>query len=131
MVTNVELARQSYDAFARDDLDEVLAALHPEIEWQQAQGLPHGGVYKGVDVVRRAIFAPLDEEWWDGFRADPEQFIDGGDEVVVLGRYSGHAKATGKPLAVPFVHVWTIRESQVVRFRQFLDTAGWNEALSA
>jgi ketosteroid isomerase-like protein len=129
-VRNVELARDAYEDFARDDLERVLAVLHPEIEWHQAQGLPHGGLYTGVDEVRRAIFAPLDEEWWDGFRADPEQFIDGGDEVVVLGRYTARAKATGKPLAVPFVHVWTIRDGRVVRFRQFLDTAGWNEALS-
>ena len=130
VVTNVELAQRAYEAFARDDLDQVLAVLDPEIEWHQAQGLPHGGLYRGVDSVRRAIFDPLDREWWDGFRADPEQFIDGGDEVVVLGRYTACAKATGKPLEVPFVHVWTIRDGRVVRFRQFLDTAGWNEALS-
>jgi ketosteroid isomerase-like protein len=28
------------------------------------------------------------------------------------------------------VHVWTFADGLAVRFRQFLDTAGWNEALS-
>jgi uncharacterized protein len=50
--------------------------------------------------------------------------------VVVLGRYRGRAKGSGKPLDVPFVHVWTVRGGRATRFRQFLDTAGWIEALS-
>ena len=128
-MTAVDLVRRSYDAFARGDLDGVLADMHPEIEWHQAQGLPHGGRYSGVAEVRRNIFDPLDEEWWDEFSAAPEEFLDAGDEVVVLGRYRGVAKGTGKELDVPFVHVWTVRSEKAVRFRQFLDTAGWVAAL--
>ena len=125
----VDIVRRSYDAFARDDIDGVLADMHPDIEWYQAQGLPHGGYYRGVGEVRRNIFDPLDEEWWDEFAADPEEFLDARDQVVVLGRYRGVAKGTGKRLDVPFVHVWTVRDGRAVRFRQFLDTAGWVAAL--
>jgi ketosteroid isomerase-like protein len=128
-VSAVDIVRRSYEAFARDDMDGVLADMDPDIEWHQAQGLPHGGYYRGIDEVRRNIFDPLDEEWWDEFDADPDQFLDAGDEVVVLGRYRGVAKATGKRLDVPFVHVWTLRDGRAVRFRQFLDTAGWVAAL--
>jgi ketosteroid isomerase-like protein len=126
----VELVKRSYEAFARDDLDGVLADMHPEIEWHQAQGLPHGGFYRGLDEVRRNIFEPLDAEWWQEFSADPDEFLDAGDEVVVLGRYRGIAKGSGKRLDVPFVHVWTVEGDKAVRFRQFLDTRGWVEALS-
>lgn len=125
-----DIVSRSYDAFARGDLDAVLADLDPAIEWQQAQGLPHGGVYHGVDAVRRNIFEPLGESWWDEFAADPHELIADGDRVVVLGRYRGVAKGTGKCLDVPFVHVWTIRDGRAVLFRQFLDTAGWNDALA-
>jgi ketosteroid isomerase-like protein len=129
-VGNVELVMRSYQAFARDDIDGVLGDMHPDIEWHQAQGLPHGGFYRGLDEVRRNIFDPLDEEWWDEFTATPDEFLDAGDEIVVIGRYRGTAKQTGKTLDVPFVHVWTIEGDKAVRFRQFLDTAGWVEALS-
>lgn len=127
----VEIVERAYAAFADGDLDGVLADLHPDIEWQQAQGLPHGGVYRGVDEVRRNVFEPLDAEWWSEFAADPSEFLDAGDEVVVLGRYRGVAKGTGKLLDVPFVHVWTMRDGKAVRFRQFLDTRGWVEALAS
>ena len=128
-MTSIEIVQRSYDAFARKDLAGVMADMHPEIEWQQAQGLPHGGTYHGLDEVRRNIFDPLDVQWWDEFSAQPDEFLDAGGEVVVLGRYRGVAKETGKRLDVPFVHIWTLREEQAVRFRQFLDTAGWVEAL--
>jgi uncharacterized protein len=126
----VDLVKRSYAAFELGDLDGVLGDMAPDIEWQQAQGLPHGGTYHGVDEVRKNIFDPLDEEWWDEFTAVPTEFLDAAGEVVVLGRYRGRAKETGKQLDVPFVHVWTVRGEKVVRFRQFLDTAGWIEALS-
>jgi uncharacterized protein len=129
-MSNLEIVRRSYEAFERGDLDAVLADLDPEIEWHQAQGLPHGGLYRGRDEVRRNVFEPLDAEWWSEFSALPDEILDAGDELVVLGRYRGTAKGTGKRLDVPFVHVWTLRDERATRFRQFLDTAGWIEALA-
>jgi ketosteroid isomerase-like protein len=128
-VSNVEIVRRSYEAFARDDMDGVLGDMADDIVWEQAQGLPHGGVYHGLDEVRRNIFDPLDRDWWSEFTAEPDEFLDAGETVAVLGRYRGVAKETGKRLDVPFVHVWTLRNGMAVRFRQFLDTAGWVEAL--
>jgi uncharacterized protein len=129
-MSNLEIVQRSYLSFSRGDLDAVLADLDPAIEWHQAQGLPHGGLYRGVDEVRRNIFEPLDAEWWSEFDAAPDEFLESGDQVVVLGRYRGTAKGSGKVLDVPFVHVWTLREARAIRFRQFLDTAGWVEALT-
>ena len=127
---NIAIARSSYEAFGRGDLDGALVMMDEDIEWHQAQGLPHGGLYHGVDEVRKNIFEPLDEAWWSEFSATPGEFLDAGSEVVVLGRYRGVAKETGKRLDVPFVHVWTVEDGKAVRFRQFLDTAGWVEALA-
>ncbi len=127
---NVTIVSRSYDAFARGDLDAVVADMDEAIEWQQAQGLPHGGTYRGLVDVRANVFAPLDRDWWSEFSATPDEFVVAGDEVVVLGRYRGVAKETGKTLDVPFVHIWSLRDGKAWRFRQFLDTAGWLDALS-
>ncbi len=115
-VSHVDLVRRSYDAFARGDLDAVVADMHDDIEWQQAQGLPHGGTYRGLAEVRRNVFDPLDRDWWSEFSAVPDEFLDAGEEVVVLGRYRGVAKETGRRLDVPFVHVWSLRRRQGVAF---------------
>ncbi len=101
-VSSVEIVKRSYDAFARGDLDAVLGDMDPEIEWHQAQGLPHGGLYHGLDEVRANIFDPLDDEWWNDFTAVPDEFLDAGDQVVVIGRYRAVGKhtrqTTGRPL---------------------------------
>ena len=47
----------------------------------------------------------------------------------MIGRYRGVGKHTGKQLDVPFVHIWTMRGDKAIRFRQYLDTAGWVAAL--
>ena len=125
----VDIAKRSYEAFERHDMEGVLADMHPEIEWHQAQGLPHGGTYHGVEAVSKNIFEPLDQDWWNEFRAVPSEFLEDGPQVVVVGRYQGTAKATGKQLDVPFVHIWTMEGDKAIRFRQFLDTAGWVDAL--
>jgi ketosteroid isomerase-like protein len=128
-MNSVEIVKRSYDAFARGDMDAVLGDMDPEIEWHQAQGLPHGGLYHGLDEVRANIFDPLDDEWWNDFTAVPDEFLDAGDQVVVIGRYRAVGKHTGKQLDVPFVHIWTMRGIKAIRFRQYLDTAGWVAAL--
>lgn len=130
-MTNLDIVKRSYDAFSRHDMDGVLGDMHPEITWEQAQGLPHGGIYRGLAEVKRNVFDPLEQEWWNAFTAGPDEFLEAGANVVVVGRYRGVAKATGKQLDVPFVHIWTLEGGKAIRFRQYLDTAGWVGALQA
>jgi ketosteroid isomerase-like protein len=127
----LDAVRRSYEAFGRGDLEGALAIMDDEIVWHQAQGLPHGGTYRGLSTVRANVFDPIGEQWWDGFDATPSEFIGCGDHVVVLGRYTATAKASGAPLDIPFAHVWRFRDGRVVRFHQFTDTRGWTDALAA
>ena len=56
--------------------------------------------------------------------------LGGDDHVVVIGRYTGRAKAIGRPLDIPFAHVWKFQNGKAVRFHQFTDTRGWTDALA-
>lgn len=64
----------------------------------------------------------------ENFAALPERFVDGGDTVVVEGRYRGKMKATGTPVDAQFAHVWQLRDGKVVRFQQYTDTKQWADA---
>jgi ketosteroid isomerase-like protein len=100
--------------------------MAPEIQWHQAQGNPLAdrNPYVGAQAVGEGVFGRLLAAI-DGFTVAPDRFIDGGNDVVVLGRYSGTMKHSGATLDAPFCHVFRLEGGQIVSFQQFTDTAQW------
>jgi ketosteroid isomerase-like protein len=77
------------------------------------------------------VFARLAQDF-DGLRLDLQHTLACGDSVVVQGRYRAERdRATGRPLDAQFVHVWDLREGQVVGFQQYTDTQQWNDVLTS
>jgi ketosteroid isomerase-like protein len=127
---SVEVVRGTYDAFGRGDVPAVLGAMAADIEWHEAEGMPYGGIYHSPEEVAQNVFGPLVEDVPD-FAVTPEEFIPSGDTVAVVARYTGTGKATGKALDLPVVHVWDVRDGEIARFRQFVDTAKFLEVVPA
>ena len=122
MSENTDIVQGFYDALARGDVASVLETLAPDVQWTEADGFPYGGTDTGHEAVVNEVLAPLGSEW-EGFHARPTELIDGGDQVVALGRYGGTFHETGKSMQADFAHVWTLRDGQAVRFRQYVDSA--------
>ncbi len=127
---HLDLIRAAYAAFAHGDIPAVLGLMDENIAWEEAEGFPYGGLYHGPDAVLNHVFMKLGTEWED-YRAEPHEFIDGGDTCVVLGTYSGTWLATGKPMEAPFAHVWRMRDGKAHAFRQYTDTALVQRAMEA
>jgi ketosteroid isomerase-like protein len=125
---NLAGVQKVYAAFAKGDIPTVLGFLNSDIEWTEAEGFPYGGTYKGPDAVLQGVFMRLGAEW-DGFAAVPHEFIDAGETVVTLGRYSGKYKATGKSFQAEFAHVWKLSEGKAIKFQQYVDTLKVHQAL--
>jgi uncharacterized protein len=129
MSTPEQIIQDHYAASARADLDGMLAPLAPDVEWTEMVGFPYAGTYRGVDEVRENVFLRLGSEWTD-YTATPDQLLASGDHVVAFGTYTGTFTATGKSMSARFVHHWTFRDGQVVRFEQFTDTHVVREAMA-
>lgn len=122
-MTNGEIIRGLYDAFAQGDVPAVLAAFDDDISWTEAEGFMYGGTYIGANAVLENVFLKLGTEW-EGFAAVPNKIVDGGDgNVISTGTYSGKFLATGKSVSVPFAHSWELSEGKVKKFTQYTDTA--------
>ena len=119
----VALIRGIYDAFAAGDVPGVLGRMSPDIVWNEAENFIYadGNPYSGPEAVLNGVFARCIGEW-DGFSANPEEYLDVGDTVVVLGRYTGVNKATGQPLDAQLAHVWRVRDGKAAAFQQYTDT---------
>ena len=127
---SVEFVKSVYGAFDRGDVPAVLGAFADDIEWFEAEGMPYGGLYHGPEAVAQNVFGPITEDV-DGFALVREDFIASGEAVAVVVRYTGTGKATGKALDVPAVHVWDVRDGKLTRFRQYIDTVKYAEAVPA
>jgi len=127
---NVEFVKGMYAAFARGDVPAVLDGFAADIEWHEAEGMPYGGVYRGAETVMQSVIGPIATDV-EGFAVTPEQFVGSGDAVAAVVRYTGTGKVTGKPLDVPAVHLWEIRDGKLARFRQFIDTVKFAEVVPA
>jgi ketosteroid isomerase-like protein len=120
---NVELVRGIYAAFKAGDVPGVVARMAPDMVWNEAENFPYadGNPYCGPEAILGGVFARLGSEW-DGFAAVPEEFLDAGDTIVVLGRYRGTYRASGRALDAQLVHVWRVADGKAARFQQYTDT---------
>ena len=124
---DVQRLREVYEAFDRGDADAFVGLLAHDIEWRVPEVLPWGGARHGHDGVR--TYLDLLREHVSGGWGTPEEFLDVGDRVVVLGRFTGTARASGREFETPFVHVWTSSDGVPTRLVHFVDTAVVLEAL--
>jgi len=128
-LSNLNSVQKVYEAFAKGDIPSVLGFFSPSIEWTEAEGFPYGGTYHGPKAVLEGVFMRLGSEW-NGFAAVPHDFVDGGDTLVALGKYSGTYKATGKNFQADFAHVWKVQDGKAIRFVQYVDTLLVHRALA-
>lgn len=118
---DVQALRRIYDALSRWDVDELADDVAHDFEWLIPETLPWGGAHHGTDGVR--ALADVFEQHVEGLWADPDDFIDAGEEITVIGRFRGSGKRTGEEFETEFAHVWTIRDGVAARCRVYIDTA--------
>ena len=125
-MSNVQSVKAAYAALANNDPSMLFGAMSPNVQWNEAQGNPLAdrNPYVGPQAVGEGVFGRLLAAI-DGFTATPDRFVDGGDDVVVLGRYGGTMKQSGEKLDAEFCHVYRFESDKMVSFQQFTDTAQW------
>jgi 2-(1,2-epoxy-1,2-dihydrophenyl)acetyl-CoA isomerase len=97
-----------------------------------SDGMPDslGGTYEGPESMLRdcwgRVFARFDA------RPEPEEFLPvAPDRVIVIGRYLGTGRASGRPLSAAFVHVMRFADGRLTELVQITDTGRWRDAFAA
>lgn len=120
---NLEIVRSVYDAFGRGDLEGVLARLDPQVSWRTPGGpdLPTAGLRQGIPAVRE--FFGLLFNTFDIAEFQPQDFLAGGDKVVVLGTSREGLKGSGRLVDFRWAHVFTFRNGKIVAFEEPADVS--------
>ena len=126
---NVEAFKRGDDAFNSGDIEAVLEATHPEVEWYDVFGQMLGGeatVYRGHEAVHE-LFGDLSGSFAE-LRTEYSEIKDLGDRVFAIGHIRARGSESGALIESPF---WTITDwktGKVTRLRSYLDR---EEALEA
>ena len=104
--------------------------MHPNVEWveSEAKAIPTRGTHIGPQQVAQKVFGTIPRDW-EEFAIIPEDFFADCDTVIVRGRVRAVAKASGRSMDAPFVHVFTVADGKLLRMTNHHDTAVWEETL--
>ena len=104
-----QLIRDLYASFNARDIEAVIAALHPDVDWPNAW---EGGRLKGHDEVRdywTRQFAAIDG------RVEPQQIAQQGDTVTVTVHQTVRTPAGELVDDRIVTHTYTVRSERITR----------------
>jgi ketosteroid isomerase-like protein len=117
---NVEIVRESFEAFGRGDFNTAFAAYDPVAEWRTADDEPDSHTYRGLSELRGFV-AHLADPWTDRFGQAMrfDDFIDCGDWVVApwSGRLHGHG--SGIEIEVSETYAVLVRDGRIARVEEY------------
>jgi uncharacterized protein len=126
---DVETVRGGYDAFNSGNPGGVLDRLDPDVEWiEPGGGNAPSGTFHGPQSVGDDVLSAV-PQYFDEFTAEPENFDDQGDTIVVTGRFKGKSKS-GAELDAAFEHVYEMKDGKIARLENKVDQENWANAWS-
>ena len=119
---NVQTVQQLYADFGRGDVPAILARLDPDVAWANAgpSAVPYARKRRGIDEVRdffASIAASVEVQVFE-----PREYFSQGNRVLVIGRWSGRTKPTGRAFASDWVMAWTLKGGKITSFQSYEDT---------
>ena len=125
---NVDLAREVWAAYQNGGIGAISGYYARDAVVEDIPELPDGRTYVGFEGARERYWQFV--RVWGDFSIEPVEFIDGGDDsVVVTTAMAGRAPGSGLPLHAPAVFVWEVRDHKIVRDRAFMSKQAALEAL--
>jgi uncharacterized protein len=116
---NADLIRPIYDDWRRGDWSARPAVYDEEhMEWGWSDEFPGlAGVFRDDETPNSRLRAWLSP--WEHWEAEPDEFLELGDHVVVLTTYRGTGKGSGVTIVQEGAHVFKLRDGKVVRLEIF------------
>lgn len=117
------IVKQAYEAFGRGDVPAVLNLIADQVDWEfvGSASLPYAGRRKDKKGVGDffAEVSRVDEI----HTFEPREFIEAGEHVTVLGWESSTARDTKKKFETQWIHLFTVKNGKITRWRGFFNTA--------
>ena len=114
---NVEVVRRAFDAWNRNDWEELGRIYHPEIVAVAPEGFPEAGEFRGWEELKRQ-YRGL-KSAWESEQIRVEEVVAEGDQVVARVSWAGIGKASGAPMTLEVTDLVTVEDQRVTRIEFF------------
>jgi ketosteroid isomerase-like protein len=127
-MSNIEIVQDAYAKFGTGDIPGLLGLCSTDIIWQvpEIENTNFGGKCEGHEGVGNFFASLVADEEITMF--EPQEFIDGGEKIVVLGRSASTARSTGRSYETDWVHIFTVTNGKITNFVEFFDNAAATRA---
>ena len=126
---NVEIVREAFVAFLGGDQEKTAELVDPKVEFHgTVGGLQEGQIAYGQSEIDQT-FESQDLEAWEERRLEAEEFLDAGDDVVVLLHEYRRGKGSGVELETETAVVVAVSGGRVVRIQGYMDREAALEAV--
>lgn len=115
---NKEVVEELYRCFYKKDAKCFKHYCSPSIIWQQNSGFPGEGTHQGPEAVLNKVFKAFNNEW-RAWTFEIERIIDTGDDIVVLGNFSGYLRDSSNKFKIAASHIYSFDDGKIVKFQQF------------
>jgi ketosteroid isomerase-like protein len=118
---NVEVVREVFEAFRGGGWKQAAQLVDPEVEYHgTVGGLQEGQTAHGQSQIGQ-VFEEEDLEAWEERRVEADEFIDAGDNVVVLLHEYVRGRGSGIELEAETAVVVAVSRGRVVRIQGYMD----------
>ena len=119
----LDVVQQAYAAFGRHDIPALMKLVAAEVDWYEIcpASLPYSGPRRNPAEVGEFFAAIGQVEDITVF--EPKEFIEAGENVTVLGYLEGFALDTKQKFQTEWVHVFTVQNGKITRWRGFTNSA--------
>jgi ketosteroid isomerase-like protein len=122
---HIAVVREGIEAFNQGDWDSTLKLCSEDIVWiPLIQAVDGQRALIGREMLRSAWEAQRETLGGDKFGVEPKEIRDlGAGTVLVDMRVTGEGGASGVPIELDYVQLWTIREGLVARVDKYDNVA--------
>ena len=122
-VHDAAVLNRFYDALKEGDVDAILQVCDPDVEVYMPPNVVAAIAPRGHREVGDYLRGWFDS--WHLYRAEPEDFVDAGDQVVALVKLRARGKGSRFEIDEPIADVFEVDQGRISKLRLYVprDTA--------
>lgn len=116
-LTAKEVVAEYYRTALAGEIESMKVLLDPNIRVIEANSLPYGGVWEGVDEFLKLLAIVF--EVWKDCQVKVKHLVADDDWVVALTEMSGVGVGSGIPFKMPLAEVYRVKDGRIVEITPY------------